>query len=182
MMMFSSEYYKNMFIVKFDEIERCNNNLTNFSLINVTQALRFMLFDSQPLLDILNKEKQLPIKFYVNNAMSFDANDIATSLMLWKEISFNIYDDYMPLKKGGFLKWHCIYYMGKPITVLDVIKFYAYVRGGIHLDKGEVEYQHLREAFEMIKVDQLSMLDHTMRGIVQVVYKTLLENKEKLLT
>lgn len=54
-----------MFISKFDEIKRCHSNLTNFSLINVTPALRFMLFDSQPLLDILNKDKHLPINFCV---------------------------------------------------------------------------------------------------------------------
>lgn len=180
--MFSVDYYKNMFLQKFEEIERCHSNLSNYSLINVTPSLRFMLFDSQPLIDILNSEKQLPLKFCVNNAMSFDETEIATSLMLWKEIGFNLYDEYKCLKKAAFLKWPCIYYLGNPITVLDIIKFYAYVRGGIHLDKGEVKYQPLWEAFELIKVSRLSMLDHTMRGIVQVVYKTLSENKEKLLS
>lgn len=180
--MFSEDYYKNMFIVKFDEIERCHKNLSNFSLINVTTALRFMLFDSQPLLDLLNKEKQLPIKFCVNNAMSFDEKEIATSLMIWREVSFNPLDEYRHLKKAAFLKWPCVYYMRQSITVLEVIKFYAYVRGGIHLDKGELEYQPLREAFEMIKIEHLSTLDHTMRGILQVIYKTLSDNKEKLLS
>lgn len=171
-----------MFVSKFDEIERCHNNLSNFSLINVTPALRFMLFDSQPLLDILNREKHLPINFCVNNAMDFDETEITTSMMLWREVSFNPLDEYKGLKKAAFLKWPCVYYIGQSITVLDVIKFYAYVRGGIHLDKGEVEYQPLREAFEMIKIGQLSMLDHTMRGILQVIYKTLSSNKEKLLS
>ncbi|GAB2820302.1 hypothetical protein [Ferruginibacter profundus] len=180
--MFSQDYYKNMFISKYDEIERCHNNLTNFSLINVTPALRFMLFDSQPLLDILNRDKHLPIIFYVNNAINFDETEIATSMMLWKEVSFNPLDEYKLLKKDAFLKWPCVYYIGQSITILDVIKFYAYVRGGIHLDKGEAEYQLLREAFEIIKIDQLSTLDHTMRGILQVIYKTLSVNKEKLLS
>ncbi len=180
--MFSEDYYKNMFIAKFEEVERCSQNLSNYSLINVTPALRYMLFDSQPLLDFLNREKRLPITFCVNNAQSFDETEIATSLMLWKEVGFSLYDEYKCLKKDAFLKWPCIYYMGKPIRILDVIKFYAYVRGGIHLDKGEEEYQSLREAFELIKINKLSMLDHTMRGIVQVIYKTLSENKEKLLS
>lgn len=41
---------------------------------------------------------------------------------------------------------------------------------GIHLDRGEIEYQPLREAFEMIKIDHLSKLDHTMRGIEALTY------------
>lgn len=179
--MYSEEYYKNMFLQKFGEIERCHLNLSNYSLINVTPALRFLLFDSQPLIDILNKEKKLPLKFCVNNAIKFDQSEIADSVMLWKEISFNLYEEYKCLKKASFLKWPCIYYLGNPVTVLDVIKFYAYVRGGIHLDKGEVEYQPIRDAFALIKINHISMLDHTMRGIVQVVYKTLSENKERLL-
>lgn len=114
--------------------------------------------------------------------MNFDETEIAGSLMLWREVSFNPLDEYKCLKKAAFLKWPCVYYIGQSITILDVIKFYAYVRGGIHLDRGEVEYQPLREAFEMIKIDQLSTLDHTMRGILQVVYQTLSSNKEKLLS
>lgn len=180
--MYSEDYYKNMFIAKFDEIERCHNNLSNFSLINVTPSLRYILFDSMPLLDYLNMQKHIPIKFCVNNAQNFDETEISSSVMLWKEVGFSLYDEYKCLTKDKFLKWPCIYYMGKPIRILEVIKFYGYVRGGIHLDKGEEEYQSLREAFELIKIDNLSMLDHTMRGIVQVVYKTLSDNKERLLS
>ena len=122
-------YYKNIFIAKFDELERCYNNLINLSLINVALALRFMLFDSQTLLDLLNKEKQLPINFCVNKAMNFDETEIVISLMLWREVSFTPLDSDKCLQKAAFLKWTCVYYVGQSITVLDILKFYAYVRG-----------------------------------------------------
>lgn len=180
-MIYSKEYYKNLFLQKFEEIERCYTNPTNFSIINVTPALRILLFDTTPLIDIVNRENKIPITFCVNNSKHFDDTEKAISILLWKEINVNINDEYISLKKDAFLKWQCIHYLGKAITILDVIKFYAYVRGGIHLDNCKKEFQPLREAFELIKFGHLSSFDHTMRGIIQVIYKTLSENKERLL-
>lgn len=170
-----------MFLVKFQEFERCHNDLSNYSLIHASSAIRPLLFDSNPLIDILNREKMLPIKFCVNNMQFFSETEIENSLFLWKEISPILYESYLHLKKDGFLKHPCVYYLSKPITVLDVLKFYAYVRGGIHLDRGQKEYEPLREAFELIKVNQISSLDHTMRGIIEVIYGTLSQFKEQLL-
>ena len=83
--------------------------------------------------------------------------------------------------KDAFLKFKCLYFLENPYTVQDILKFYAYVRGGIHLDKGEEKYQPLREAFYAFQLNGLSSLDHSMRGIVQVIYTTLSKYKEALL-
>ena len=64
---------------------------------------------------------------------------------------------------------HSLKYLGNKYDVQDVLQFYAYVQGGIHLDKGREKYQPLRDAFQAFKLNGLSSLDHSMRGILQVV-------------
>lgn len=180
-MEYTIDYYKNKFRVKFDELERCHNELTNFSLIQASNPIRSLLYDSMPLVDILSRKKKLPILYTVSNHNFPSGNeDGMTELLLWREIAPSFYDT-INLTRKDFFKWSAAWYLGKSISVHDVLKFYAYVRGGIHLDKGEKEYEPLREAFELIKVGQLSSLDHSMRGIVQVIYSTLSANKELLL-
>jgi hypothetical protein len=181
----SAEHNRNMFIIKFNEIERCYNEMSNYSLIHVTGALRYILFDSPPLLDVLNKEKRYPIYFRVMNDTRFDIDkeQIKSSLMFWIEINPQEYSGWLDLKKDAFLKFICAYVNGKPITILDIIQFYAYSRGGIHPEsKGETKYNELKMAFDLLKINGLSQLDHSMRGIVQVVYATLSKYKEQLLS
>jgi len=178
--MHSEDYYKNMFIQKFKDVERCYKELSNYSLIQTSNSLRYLLYDSPPLLDILNREKKLPIIFTVDNHSSFSKSEIASAIILWKEINPIFDADSLDLKKGAFLKWECLYFLGKSITILDIMQFYAYARGGIHLDKGQEKFEPLRQAFETIKVNHVTAIDHTMRGIIQVVFKTLAKFKQQL--
>lgn len=180
-MEYSIDYYKNMFSVKLAELERYHNELTNYSLIQASNPIRSLLYDSKPLVDILSKAKNAPIQYTLNN-QKFPSNNEAglVEVLRWREINPNVYET-IDLKKQEFFKWPVVWYSGKLITVLEVLKFYAYVRGGIHLDKGQKEYEPLREVFDIIKINQFSMLDHSMRGIVQVIYTALKSNKELLL-
>jgi hypothetical protein len=180
-MEYTLDYYKNMFSIKFDELERCHNNLTNYSLIQASNPIRSLLYDSRPLVDILSREKKTKMVYTVSNHnFPPGEEDGLTELLFWREVCPNFYDT-IDLSRKDFFKWPVVWYVGKSITVFDVLKFYAYVRGGIHLDKGKEEYEHLREAFNLIKINQLSSLDHSMRGIVQVIYTTLKNSKEQLL-
>lgn len=119
---------------------------------------------------------------YTLNNQKFPSNNEAglVEVLRWREINPNVYET-IDLKKQEFFKCPVVSYSGKLITVLEVLKFYAYVRGGIHLDKGQKEYEPLREVFDIIKINQLPMLDHSMRGIVQVIYTALKSHKELLL-
>ncbi len=170
-----------MFIQKFNELERCYKELSNYSLVLASNPIRFLLLDSKPLVELLNKEKQLPITYCVNGDPWHDKAEDMLPVIEWKEVNPNLSGNPVELKKDAFLKFKCLYFLEKPYTVQDILKFYAYVRGGIHLDKGEEKYQPLREAFETFKLNGLSSLDHSMRGIVQVVYTALHKHKEALL-
>lgn len=174
-------YYKNMFVQKFNELERFYMELSNFSLIQASNPIRSLLLDSLPLVDVLNNEKQLPITYCVNGDDWYEKDSCLLPVIEWKEINPGLSGYPVELKKDAFLKFKCLYFLENPYTVHDILKFYAYVRGGIHLDKGEEKYQPLREAFEAFKLNGLSSLDHSMRGILQVIYTSLSKYKEALL-
>ncbi|MFT3678626.1 MAG: hypothetical protein QM791_00050 [Ferruginibacter sp.] len=176
------EYYKTMFARKLQELEKCHNELSNYSLIDASATLRFLLLDSTPLVDLLNREKKLPITYRVNNDPWHENTEEMLPILEWKEINPALSMNPADLKKDAFLKFKCFYFLQEPHTVLDVLKFYAYVRGGVHLDKGEEKYQPLRDAFQTFKLNGLSSLDHSMRGILQVVVITLRQYKEALLS
>jgi hypothetical protein len=96
-----------------------------------------------------------------------------------KSIQF-INGDSLDLKKDAFLKWDFLYFFCKSITILDIMQFYAYATAGIHLDKEKEKFESLRQAFETIRVNDVTVIDHTMRGIIQVVFETLGKFKEQL--
>jgi len=178
----STEYYKIMFARKLRQLEDCHNELSNYSLIDASGVIRFLLLDSAPLIDVLNRDKQLPITYRVNNDPWHEKEDDMLPVLEWKEINPVLSLNPAELKKDAFLKFKCLYFLQKPYTVQDILKFYAYVKGGIHLDKGEEKYQSLRDAFQTFKLNGISSLDHSMRGIVQVVLTTLHQFKEMLLS
>jgi hypothetical protein len=181
-MEYDMNHYKILFVRKLQELENAYVESSNFSLIDASNALRMLLLDSLPLVDLLNKEKQLPIRYSVNNdPWHEDSLEIALPILAWKEINPVFSSNPVDLKKDAFLKFTCIYFLKQPFTVQDVLKFYAYVRGGIHLDKGEAKYEPLREAFNTFQLNGLSALDYTMRGILQVVLLSLRKNKDVLL-
>ncbi len=59
------------------------------------------------------------------------------------------------------------------------MQFYAYTRGGIYLDKRQEKFESLRQASETIRVNHVAATNHTMQGIIQVVFKTLAKFKKK---
>jgi hypothetical protein len=155
--MYSQEYYRNMFKVKFEELERYATNPSNYSLIQASNPIRSLLLDSQPLVDILNQPKKLPITYRVNDRHWQEESQDLVPVLLWREINPMFPDQTTDIKKDAFLKYTCVSYLEHNISVRDILKFYAYVRGGIHLDNGEKEYDHLRNAFDTIKVQGLSI-------------------------
>lgn len=181
-MEYSMEYYKTMFARKLRELEDCYSELSNYSLIDASATLRYLLLDAAPLIDVLNREKKLPITYRVNNDPWHEHTEEMLPVLEWKEINPSLSLHPADLKKDAFLKFKCLYFLQQPYTVQDILKFYAYVRGGVHLDKGEEKYQPLRDAFQTFKLNGLSSLDHSMRGIVQVVLTTLRQYKEALLS
>ena len=177
----SIEYYKTMFVRKLEELERAHRELSNYSLIEASATLRLLLFDHIPLVDVLNKEKQLPITYRVNNDPWPVDDEEMLSVFEWKEITPTLSTNTADLRKSAFLNFKCLYYLRKPFTILDVMKFYAYVRGGVHLDKGEEKYQPLREAFQTMQISGAPP-DYTMSSILKVVVTTLRQHKEALLS
>jgi hypothetical protein len=176
-------HYKTLFASKLNTLKNRIDNLNNYSIIEATQELRSFLFDSPCLLDILTRGKEFKIEFIINDTRFMDEQDGAISMFLWREICTNGIDPQRSLSKEQFLQYDCIHYNGKKFTTLQLIKFYAFVKGGIHLKpKEKPEYEDLKDAFELIKINgQLSILDLTMRGIVQVTYEALEYYREKLL-
>jgi hypothetical protein len=138
------------------------------------------------LLDELNKEKRYPITFTVYDdpqLKTMEAEEGNTILMRWFEIHAVAGSPYKELKKSQFLSWFACSWKERRFSVQNVIEYYAYARGGIHMqNRTDQKFQDLEEAFNIIKINGLSQLDHSMRGLVQVVFETLKQYKEQLLS
>jgi hypothetical protein len=176
-------HFKTLFVSKLNSLKTRVDNLNNYSIIEASQELRSFLFDSPCLLDILKRDKPFKVEFIINYTRFMDEPEGTISSFLWKEICPNGIDPQRSFSKEDFLHYDCIHYNQKKFTILQLIKFYAFVKGGIHIKpKEKPEYEDLKSAFDLIKINgQISTLDHTMRGIIQATHETLEFYKERLL-
>lgn len=165
----SLEYYRNLYLTRMNTLKGYHSSMNNYSIIAATNELRYFLFDSPCITDMFLKYTETPIDFIVNN-QSFPEEDGGTPIYLWKDITPTDEERIRILKRQEFLKEICIYYLGKSFTVIDIIKYYGFVRGGIHLNpKKKKEYKDLEEAFNLLIINtQISTLDHSMAGITGV--------------
>lgn len=141
-------HYKTLFVSKLNTLKIRIDNLNNYSIIEASQELRSFLFDSPCLLDILSREKPYKIEFIVNDTRFMDEPEDTISSFLWKEIYPNGADPQRSLSKEDFLRYDCIHYNQKKFTVLQLIKFYAFVKGGIHIrPKEKTRIRRLEKSF-----------------------------------
>src|SRR5260221_6730668 len=127
-MQYTTEFYKNMFVQKMQDLERCYREFSNYSLIQASNPIRSLLLDSQPVVDVLNREKQLLITYCINNDPWHENTEGLLPVIEWKEVNPNLSSNPAELKKDTFLKFKCLYFLQQPYTVQDILKFYAYVR------------------------------------------------------
>lgn len=171
------------------QLESIVNNFDTDSVVTSSGILRLLLFDwsngGKPIVDRLMENKNVKLFYEINADAVNDRSlnqKIESTYVIWREVNVFEGRGSVKLSKAEFLNYECLYFRGNEYTVKDVIEFYGYVLGGIHLDeKLSVPRKKLLEAFKAVKIQQASQLDHTMRGIIQVVYTCLIKNKEVIL-
>lgn len=180
----SLEYYRNLYKTRMETLQFYKEKSNNYSIIAATNELRYFLFDSPCISEIFYEKTAERINFRVDSRSFLEREE--APIFLWKTIT-PVEDQYIDtLNRDEFLKFVALHYNRKAFKVIDVIKYYAFVRGGIHLQYKNKEYVELKEAFKTIIFDnQISALDHTMAGIIEVAcegiehyYKNVLEHLE----
>jgi len=170
-------------------LESIINNMTAYSVIQASGTLRLLLLDytngSKPLIMRLMENKNFEIFFEINGNAAKDKrlNDKnEDTYVIWREVNPFNNGDVIKLSMPDFLNHQCLYYRRNEYTIREVIKFYCYCMGGVHLKEVlEGKNKEMYNAFEAVKIEQASQLDYTMKGIIEVVYNCLNKNKEKLL-
>lgn len=163
----SIEFYKNLYSVRLTTLKSYQSSNTNYSIIAATNELRYFLFDSPNITDMFYTKTKERVTFHVNSRSFIDNEGVP--LFLWKKLIPIDDTNIAVLSRDEFLRFIAIYYNGKPFKVIEIIKFYSFVRGGIHLNSKQREYQELQDAFNTLLLDDaISSLDITMLDIIDI--------------
>ncbi|MCE7888015.1 MAG: hypothetical protein DYH13_11020 [Alphaproteobacteria bacterium PRO2] len=139
-----------LFKEKWRELEAlCNTQTDPYSMIKASAILRGFYFDDNPLINIVNKQKKLKIRYRVVPS-PYSLSEIAGIKTTYQANSI-VPADHPPAMtqiytKDQFFSLPVLGYLGKEYTVQQLIKFGANVLGGVHYDpdpKRNPDYQTL---------------------------------------
>lgn len=160
----------------FETVRDINERLqrpTHYSLIRSAGMLRQLFLDGAPLVSQVNRHYKVKIEFEL---IPFDHDLSLTPETHWTSIDP---DDHPPrvidrYSVQQFLKQRCLIHKGRDFTVLQIIHFFAHVRGGVHSGKAKTDHDKDMIALEdAMRFGGLSTADSAMKGIARVALRGL---------
>ncbi len=113
-----------------------------YNLIRAAGLIRQLLLDRAPLMDVVNMNYKLIIKFKTQKGkidfqdkLVIDGVEVETVIgvsFIEAKHGDEQYTSY--LTRDEFLKYKVIYFAGQDFTVFDIIKLCAHIYGGVHHD------------------------------------------------
>ncbi len=167
-----------LFLKTLEDIEKKMKSQDGYEIFMIAPLLRKLLIDDYPLIDQVNGNKKLKIKFKINNRQ-IPLGD--SSLMFYSmEDGFDP-DTSVPhlaypleVNRDKLLSRQIMIIDGTPISVIDLIKFLSHVQGGVHLGKAKTsQEQALKEIQSYLGIGGLPAGIRTILSISRVVTKGL---------
>jgi hypothetical protein len=156
---------------------------TEYDLIRASGLLRQLLFDGSPLVDQVNKDYRLKIRFKTQkNNIDFSKktmwNGVEAETIIgvrWIKPNHNDEEYLSYLTITDFLKYPVIYFADQDFTVLDILKLCAHFYGGIHHDKVKKREQiYLDWANKTVAYgDGLNCAVESIKSIIEIVIEGL---------
>lgn len=147
-----------------------------YEILMATALLRKLLIDESPLVDQVNKNFGLKIRYVVNNKSSPPNID---GLITWSTVDgFDPETSHISepiiLNKNQMLKRQIMIIDGTTITVLDLIKFLSHVQGSVHVRNPKNDKERVQKKFEeTIKIGGMPGEIRSVKAIGRVVIKGL---------
>lgn len=133
---------KRFFIDVLNDLrEKCNSQ-TNYNYVKAAGLLRQLLIDTNPLIDIINRDYKEKLIFEVRPERAPSSNkEIGPDGLVYEIfMSVTLMDpgqndrNVVRLSRSQFFQYKFFNFHGKDITVLEILKLNANKKGGVHLD------------------------------------------------
>lgn len=169
---------KSLFINTVKDLKNKSDSNDPYEILMGVALLRKLLIDEDPLINQVNKNPKLKIKFTINDkSLPINTNGLTT---------YAIQDGFDPetsaphlskpilVSKDDMLKRPVMLIDGELITVLDLIKFLSHVQGAVHSrDPREEKEKILKNAEETLTIGGMQSGLRSIKAIGRVVIKGL---------
>lgn len=129
---------KRVFVHKYEKLRELLKVGPEVHLLDIAAILRHFLVDKQTLVDIVNQDHALTIRFKVFGSASESAQAPmpgAKSTFVFSGTTWPPFAPLKELKRDDFLDFDMIYLDGLKFTVRDIVKFCANQLGGVHFER-----------------------------------------------
>ena len=170
------EHNERFFIETINDIQEKLKTNRKYEIIKASGLLRLLLLDAEPLIIKINKKFQLKLEFEIS--------DYKEKLPVETNLELNLVNLDVSKFPGAktvkanlkeLLAIKCMIYKTTEISVKDLIKYCAHIKGGIHFGNPEDDIDE-----SLISVDeQLKMVEEEssiilLKGILRIVLKGLI--------
>jgi len=166
-----------LFLIRYRQLHDCVRNQNAESMLLLSQALRQLIVDGSRLVDIVNREHRVPIKFTVG--LSTEERAAEMSALGLPEPMLHFLGMFPPkearkeLKIDQFLKFPVAKFEAQHFSVLTLVKTCANRFGGVHAGDSatdSVEESQVRRFGDVLS--RMGML-HTFASLVLIAGVTL---------
>jgi hypothetical protein len=130
---------KLIFKYKYEKLRELLKGGPEAQILDIAAILRHLLVDKQTLVDVVNQEYRLPIRFKVFRSASESAEQSKmpgeTSTFVFTGTVWPPFAPLKEIKKDEFLDFDLLYLDGTRFTVKQIVKFCANQLGGIHFER-----------------------------------------------
>lgn len=160
------EHGKQLFTRKYNDLHFLITNGTDYDLLKASGILRQFLIDPNSVIDTINREYKRKVEFKIDK--SFDNHFIDDSRLLFHSSKIDGGDIVFSAKsknvtKSEFLKSPILKNLQNSFMVIEIIKFLANKKGGVHLDivdsKNDLEQINLKILLRTLKEIGLIVLE-----------------------
>ena len=179
-----------LFVNTVLELEERFTKKTEYDLLKASGLIRQLLVDNNTLVDQVNKNYKLKIKFKVTKRFKFDNDNIDSNGTKWNSLSAIMLfispdksSDFVELlSKDEFFKYQLLSHHETSFTVLDVIKICANKYGGVHIEDIEKgKSLELDRMSKLITFNGSKSVFHAIYGIIEVCLKALMPLKNTII-
>jgi hypothetical protein len=180
---------KLIFKYKYEKLRELLKGGPEAQLLDIAAILRHLLVDKQTLVDVVNQEYRLQIRFKVFRSASEIAQESpmpgAESTFVFTGTTWPPFAPLKEIKKDEFLDFDLLYLNETRFTVKQIIKFCANQLGGIHFERNSSDpedhiLRKLNNAFQIAgastALSSLQLIGKTTIVALEELYNLVIGN------
>lgn len=177
-----------LFVNVMNDLQGVIDAPDNYKILKAAAEVRQLLMDGDRLAHIVNREYRVPLEFEICDDWETDFLKMLSQSVDFLTVLDGIYPESNLMKTtpvkvsfDRFLSHRVILFQGQYITVADVIRNLANVRGGVHLGTAKKEPDKAFEGMNMFRIGDAEVAIAQFLPIIRVVVKALSPLKQAVL-